>query len=647
MGNIIHILLSYKLSPLQIQQFENGETILGEYQIGLEKINNNYSGLVAKETCYEYTPRFFHQNYKGTYTYDGTNCYHQNKTQPDYSVCTLVVKWVATLVNCPETLDSEGSSGGGLTPISGGGSPDGGLSGGGGEETPLEGDGFADLNGNDVLTVATNGAVGTPATTAAQLKLTTNQAQWLGSDSGFSAYIAIFEFLERYNNSQEAVQAAKKAVTNLTRSTDLTTLTTVSANQKYGEISSILLNLTSGLIFIESVDVIDAMKLDNSLNLTDWKFVAERKSLALRELQYNYSSKNFNFQDNNLKKITQHETEVSLLSSLKKMLNEYWPKDSAEWGALLDLMAPMLLEIGIEFIPGGGVFNSGKDTLAGISTGDYTAAIVGVVGIVMEFVPWTKLAKIAKKLYDVGKDVFSVFKVVYRFLAQVGDAIKSGLKTVNWLGAVKLVDEAGTTVAKISGNTVEVITRKGLKLVDPGSLKSLAKITPSASGNISQGALSNAKRFKPSEAGLKADFDNLKNLDNYELGKQSEKLADDLFHQADYKPEVAKIPGFDGNNGFDGVYIKKDLSGNVVDIIINEVKQVNSGAVKLNSPTATLPTQMSPGWIDNVLERMIDLNTPETTKELARLIQLNKTKITKVVTGIDKTNNEVLVLTIN
>jgi len=56
---------------------------------------------------------------------------------------------------------------------------------------------------------------------------------------------------------------------------------------------------------------------------------------------------------------------------------------------------------------------------------------------------------------------------------------------------------------------------------------------------------------------------------------------------------------------------------------------------------------MSPGWIDNVLERMIDLNTPETTKELARLIQLNKTKITKVVTGIDKTNNEVLVLTIN
>lgn len=138
------------------------------------------------------------------------------------------------------------------------------------------------------------------------------------------------------------------------------------------------------------------------------------------------------------------------------------------------------------------------------------------------------------------------------------------------------------------------------------------------------------------------------NLDNNQLGLQSETLANKLFKQDDYLAYDAKIPGFNGNNGFDGVYIKKDASGNITDIIINEVKQVNNGAIKLSPASTTgLPRQMSDGWITNVTQRMIDLNTPQNVKDLANLINDNLDKVTKVVTGIDKTKAQILVFPIN
>jgi hypothetical protein len=71
--------------------------------------------------------------------------------------------------------------------------------------------------------------------------------------------------------------------------------------------------------------------------------------------------------------------------------------------------------------------------------------------------------------------------------------------------------------------------------------------------------------------------------------------------------------------------------------------------VKLSPPTTSLPfTQMTDGWIDNVIARMKLPNTSQEIKNLATLIEngKNQGKITKVVTGIDKVNDEILVFTI-
>ncbi|MFT6930588.1 MAG: hypothetical protein ACJAQ7_002078 [Sediminicola sp.] len=57
---------------------------------------------------------------------------------------------------------------------------------------------------------------------------------------------------------------------------------------------------------------------------------------------------------------------------------------------------------------------------------------------------------------------------------------------------------------------------------------------------------------------------------------------------------------------------------------------------------------MTDGWIDNVIARMKLPNTSQEIKNLATLIEngKNQGKITKVVTGIDKVNDEILVFTI-
>ncbi|WP_142785928.1 hypothetical protein [Changchengzhania lutea] len=150
---------------------------------------------------------------------------------------------------------------------------------------------------------------------------------------------------------------------------------------------------------------------------------------------------------------TKNTMETALFSSVKSIVGEFWPQNAEEWGVLFKLMGPLLLEIGIEFLPGGGVFNAGKDTLAGFANNDYTAAVIGIVGIVMEFVPWAKLAKIATKIYDVGRSAFKIFKIAYNFLASIATAIENGIKTVlDSSGILKLIDNSGNQVGRIVNN---------------------------------------------------------------------------------------------------------------------------------------------------------------------------------------------------
>ena len=337
---------------------------------------------------------------------------------------------------------------------------------------------------------------------------------------------------------------------------------------------------------------------------------------------------------------------LSFLPNVSSIIGDYWPKTAEEWAVINDLIKQFLPELILGFVPG----SSTLDVVSGINKGDATTVTLGIAGILVDAFGGSIFKGIGKAS-KVSYKVFKSFKIIHKFFRAVSYAIKTGLKTKLVDDIVYLTNSAGKNVAKITDDVVEIITDAGLKLINPSALKKLEKIIPTSSGYINSTKLGKAKRFKPSESGLKADFDNLKNLDNNQLGLQSETLANKLFKQDDYLAYDSKIPGFNGNNGFDGVYIKKDASGNVTDIIINEVKQVNSGSISLSpANTATgLPRQMTDEWIDNVIERMLQPNTSQQIKDLAQVIKnaKNQGKVTKVITGIDKVNNQILVFPIN
>jgi len=227
--------------------------------------------------------------------------------------------------------------------------------------------------------------------------------------------------------------------------------------------------------------------------------------------------------------------------------------------------------------------------------------------------------------------------------AALANARKLGYKMVRAGDDILIKSSNGLDViAKIQNDVLDIVTIAGKRLADPSSIRKMEHIAPAPGGSINAAKVGKGRKVMASEAGMKAEIDRLKTMDNYTLGNASEELANDLFKHDGYEFHRSHLPGANGNQGFDGVFIKRDTSGNIEDIIINETKQVNNGAIQLTPESSTgLPQQMSDRWIDNVILRMKDQSTLE---NLASIIEVNKSKVTKVVTGIDKTKNEIVIL---
>ena len=123
------------------------------------------------------------------------------------------------------------------------------------------------------------------------------------------------------------------------------------------------------------------------------------------------------------------------------------------------------------------------------------------------------------------------------------------------------------------------------------------------------------------------------------LGTKTEDLCDEIFQTNGFVKQPSK---FGSNNGFDGVFIKYDANNNVQEIIINESKQVASaGNIKLNGRTPNKGPQMSEEWIGQTIDEM---KGNPSLSILGNLLDVNRSKITKTVTAVDKSAREIVVL---
>ncbi|MDD3721655.1 MAG: hypothetical protein PHW92_04080 [Lutibacter sp.] len=150
--------------------------------------------------------------------------------------------------------------------------------------------------------------------------------------------------------------------------------------------------------------------------------------------------------------IAQNSLFISFLPDIKD-LGINIPQTAEEWKVFFEILKPILLEVGIEFIPLGGVYNSAVDSLNGIDSSDWTQITIGVVGIIMEFTPADQIKNLFKLVKN-SKKGFKIFKLTRKFTNVIKDALDSGLKIVLDNNIIKFLDNSDTEIARIVNNTL-------------------------------------------------------------------------------------------------------------------------------------------------------------------------------------------------
>lgn len=137
---------------------------------------------------------------------------------------------------------------------------------------------------------------------------------------------------------------------------------------------------------------------------------------------------------------------IDLYPEVKQNMGDtMWPLSDEEWSALWLIFKPMLGELLLETLPGGGIVNSLQDITHGTNGGSVTLVAAGVVGLIMEIAP---PGKVFKAVWRAGKVVRKGFKFVKygrRYLNTIGYALESGLKA-----------DLDGTIIKISKNSDEI-----------------------------------------------------------------------------------------------------------------------------------------------------------------------------------------------
>ncbi|MGE6220668.1 hypothetical protein ACQKCH_12645 [Nubsella zeaxanthinifaciens] len=231
---------------------------------------------------------------------------------------------------------------------------------------------------------------------------------------------------------------------------------------------------------------------------------------------------------------------------------------------------------------------------------------------------------------------------VFGWVATSGKWVRTVGKTMS-KSLVEAAGKQGYLVIKSARGTVRFI-KVAVSNFSHAAISALRAVKPADNTltNLSRSMLDQLSlRIKPVVQSLKTKVDDIV-LHGDAAGTKTEQLCNEMFEADGFVRYEAKIGS---NNGFDGVFIKKDASGNVQEIIINEAKQVGgAGNIKLNGANLStgLKAQMSDGWVDDAISNLRQQGG--NLGALGNILNANKSKITKTVTGVDRATSEIVVL---
>jgi len=343
-------------------------------------------------------------------------------------------------------------------------------------------------------------------------------------------------------------------------------------------------------------------------------------------------------------------------------LNISLPSSSEEWYVMAAIMSPILLDLGLDFVPIVGDIKGFADAYTDFANGEYTASGIGLLASLVSILPVGDLIKAIPKVEDafsIAGDAFKIVRALKNLIDNVFNYVKDKVKDGwNFLwnnngSRLDVLDATGEKVGEISDDGVPTISKKVFSgIIDPGTFKNLngKTLTNSNSSNyVSKGFINdNAVKFNVTEPTLKNKFDEIIDEGDQIIppgwGKRTEGLLKEVL------TDSGEYSSFDGSynssvegvNGFDGVFIKGDLT-NYDEIIINESKQFTGGGISLNAPGNPpngISAQMTDDWVRDVCQKL----RTQGKIHLGNAIEnaLDQGKLVKVVTSVDRTGGELI-----
>ena len=510
------------------------------------------------------------------------------------------------------------------------------------------------------------------------MTLTTNQRSFLSRVENKQVALAVRSYLNDQSSTinNETRQAVSDVIDVLEGSKGIGDLLSILKHEVFNNVIGRTFSLMPNRQFEEQGQLLSNLDPNENLNLSDWQNVISPRALETYNIVLNQLGTSswsdlrteLTFSQADQEIMVKNNLTATVLSDVKSLVQEYLPQTADEWLALFEIMKPILLEVVISFIPGGGLALDFRDIVNEMSNlpPDYTVVAIAVASILAEFVPWAKVFKIGKKIFTARNRAFRIYKRVSKVMGTIVDALTTGRKVQIVDDAVFLVSDGsnGTRrarLAEVEPDGLRIIDDLGKQLLSVADLKRLTKVDVAQGGHINATKINNnALKIKLENPADVQKIEAIKRGDDIippNAGLLSESLIDDVFAGTDYTPVDSSILRAPAAQGFDNVLIKRDAAGNIEDIIINESKPMPGNTLGLSSgvnATGARPTdcfnctQMTNDWIDDVLYRM-ENTTNSSTQNLAQEIRnfQRGNEITKTVSGVNRSTGELVIIAIN
>ncbi|MFT3684728.1 MAG: hypothetical protein QM783_07315 [Phycisphaerales bacterium] len=135
--------------------------------------------------------------------------------------------------------------------------------------------------------------------------------------------------------------------------------------------------------------------------------------------------------------------------------------------------------------------------------------------------------------------------------------------------------------------------------------------------------------FMHEKYGVQERGDAEKAITRAQKGELAEREAAETMRRAGYTQLESKLAR---NNGFDGVWVKRNADGEITDIIITESKYSSTGTATLTN-TKTMGQQMSAQWIDANIAKMLQSENAS-VRETGQLLLENRGMIRGKLRGL-------------